>query len=260
MYHIICCGMDDKFCEMTREELRRGDSSGGKHRIICCQSLQCLTEIWREEKECHLLFLHVGDGEGLLDALEDFRHHFPNAVLVLCSRYYPPTAEMIRYHPYRYLMLSRPACVLAEEVAEILFHMQESASCPYLLGRYYHNFIRIRPDDIIYIEKDKHGCLIHAREELRRPPFDRKIMTREKLCDLYSMLCSHGFAWPHDSYLINLKYLTHIYGNCEITLADETVLSISRSKSREFMEKVLRYEALISEIFIKNEGKSSYSS
>lgn len=260
LYHIVFCGINDAFYHMTMDEIRHVNRSGAEVRVVRCQAMQCLTDVWREMEECHLLFLHVGDGTGLLHVLEDFRRHFPHAVLTLCSQGCPPTAEMIRYHPYRYLILSRPAPVLAEEVQEILSHMRESAGCPYLLGRYYHNFIRVRPDDIIYIEKEKHGCRIHAKEEVQRPPFDRKIVAREKLGDLYSMLCRHGFAWPHDSYLINLKYLSHIYGSSEIVLADGTVLSISRSKSGEFMEKMLRYEEKISEILIKKEGKSSHFS
>jgi two-component system response regulator LytT len=56
----------------------------------------------------------------------------------------------------------------------------------------------------------------------------------EKLEKIYEKLKDHGFGYPHDSYIINLKYLVYCTSKI-LKLKDvENTFQIARSKVSEF--------------------------
>ena len=62
-----------------------------------------------------------------------------------------------------------------------------------------------------------------------------EIRITNKLNSLYEVLRPHGFGYPHDSYIINFKYLASCKKE-ELRLQGfpDTVFKITRSKSVEF--------------------------
>lgn len=50
----------------------------------------------------------------------------------------------------------------------------------------------------------------------------------------------HNFAYAHNSYVVNLKYVAKVEGNL-LVLMDGTALTISRSRKEEFHKAFARY-------------------
>ena len=67
-----------------------------------------------------------------------------------------------------------------------------------------------------------------------------RIVSREKLKDLYETLKEHDFIHAHNSYIVNLKHVKRI-NKSELELSDGTVLSISRSKEKECRERAAQW-------------------
>ena len=119
--------------------------------------------------------------------------------------------------------------------------MMKKESEPYVWGQYYRDVIRVRAEDVFYIENVKHGSMIYARREYMTPPFENGIMSKEKLGSLFQRLKRYGFACPHNSYLVNLQYVEKVRKGTELVLADGTSLSISRSKAKVFLQQLSEY-------------------
>lgn len=48
------------------------------------------------------------------------------------------------------------------------------------------------------------------------------------------------FAYAHNSYLVNLQHVTYL-NTTELTLSDNSMLTISRSRQKEFQAMFFRY-------------------
>lgn len=83
--------------------------------------------------------------------------------------------------------------------------------------------------------------MVYARRKYMIPPFENGIMSKEKLGSLYKRLKNYGFAYPHNSYLVNLQYVERVRGGTEVVLSDGTSLSISRSKAKVFFQQLSEY-------------------
>lgn len=84
---------------------------------------------------------------------------------------------------------------------------------------------------ILYIETRRKKLVVHTRhgDEFCNGP----------LKDLEERLAPHGFACPHQSYLVNMSYVEHV-GAAEIVVAG-TTLPLSRYKRRMFMRQLTDY-------------------
>jgi len=100
----------------------------------------------------------------------------------------------------------------------------------------------LKPDDIVYIEKYRRGIRIHVSPAAKRRYHTGGLEDKEpeiriggKLSAYYDVLKPYGFGYPHDSYVINFKYLMSCYKD-EIRLHGfpNMVFKIARSKMNEF--------------------------
>ena len=69
--------------------------------------------------------------------------------------------------------------------------------------------------------------------------FEKNISCKMNLDEMYEMLKDYGFEYAHNSYLVNLKYVTR-KTTTELELIDGTHLSISRSKENSFTDALVR--------------------
>lgn len=58
-------------------------------------------------------------------------------------------------------------------------------------------------DDIMYIESEKHNAIIHLADH-------SKIITVDKLCELQKRINEKRFLHCHQSYLVNMDYITDV--------------------------------------------------
>ena len=69
-----------------------------------------------------------------------------------------------------------------------------------------------------------------------------KLPEHAKVDELYDRLKAYGFAYAHNSYIVNLRYVKRISAT-ELELQDNVILSISRSKEKNFRADFAKYLA-----------------
>ena len=112
--------------------------------------------------------------------------------------------------------------------------MLENNPAPIVVRKNHKSFVRLYPNDILYIENWKHGSVIHIKKDRIDYPFENKLTTKLKLAELYRELKEYGFEFAHNSYIVNLKYVIKMVSKGVIKLIDGTELNVSRSKLETF--------------------------
>lgn len=188
-----------------------------------------------------ILFLNVQmpDTDSCALAME-LRRKYPSALLILCSDLLFPDPQLLKARPYRYLTMQYPDHQIEKELEEVLAHLAHIKEYPSVWGCYEKTQYRLAPDDILYISKAKHGSIIHLFSGSFSFSIAREMSDRVHLQDLYARLCHYEFAYAHNSYIVNLKYVIKC-SRTELQLADGHILTISRSKKKEFQEHFYQY-------------------
>lgn len=123
----------------------------------------------------------------------------------------------------------------------VLTEMEPIREERYLIGQYYRNVVRVVAGDVFYIERVKHGSLVYAKEKWMQPPFQKGIPARERLDSMQDRLADFDFACPHNSYLVNLRYVERVNKGAELVLTNGVILPIARSKARGFLQELTEY-------------------
>lgn len=98
-----------------------------------------------------------------------------------------------------------------------------------------HQIARLRCSDIVYVEAKFKGVYIYTKNGNYR--------VKEPIKQLRSILSGSCFAVPHNSYIVNLNYITD-FKRDEITLADPYAnikISIATRKQAEFKRRFLDF-------------------
>lgn len=168
----------------------------------------------------------------------------PNVVLVFYTGYAEPSPKTFEVQPFRYIMKNMKEQQMSSYIDDALRYMIEKNSHPLLLANVNRERVIIKADHIIYIEKYKKGTraqiakYAYATYGLERNWQGRypDIRLVDKLETLYKTLKRHGFGCPHDSYVVNLNYITACTAK-SLRLAEiEGEFQITRSKAKEFNE------------------------
>jgi len=86
--------------------------------------------------------------------------------------------------------------------------------------------------DISYIETYNRNLLIHTGQQ--------NVVCYWKMKDMEDKVASYGFARNHSSFIVNLFYVENIEKN-DVKLSTGERLPISKTKKKEFMEKLAEY-------------------
>ena len=211
-------------CEKYRETVRFHQYSSGKELLAAM-----------ELARFSLIFLDIQmqgmDGER---TAEEIRKMDDSVVLVFYTGFAEPTPHSFEVQPYR-----RSRFLPAETVLD---RMAELDLGPVFEARFDGGRLFLKPDDIVYIEKYRRGIRIHVSPAAKRRYHTGGLEDKEpeiriggKLSAYYDVLKPYGFGYPHDSYVINFKYLMSCYKD-EIRLHGfpNMVFKIARSKMNEF--------------------------
>lgn len=239
MYYIAICDDDLNFIAYIKKMIIKTGIEKVKVKFYEYSSGEELVANLEHMLRCDLLLLDMKmkqlDGN---ETAKQFRRIYPTAILVFCSGYYLPTIRCFEVRPFRYLLKNFTNKQLLIEMKTIVKEMIAHVSEPFIIGSYYHNIIRLKPSDILYIEIAKRGSRIHIYPDLLEHDFEQKIIAKEKVADLYEQLKAFGFAYAHNSYIVNLKYIVKLTPT-ELQLQDGTVLSVSRSKTKRLKQEFI---------------------
>lgn len=239
MYNIVICDDDNDYISYIKTIIIESGMSKNDVSFYEFASGEDFLEKIHEIEYCDLIVLDMQmknlNGH---ETAAMFRKRFPKTTLVFCSGVCKPTDESFKVTPFRYLFKSYSKEKMIGEMQSIIKEMRSKKEVPYITGSYYYNTIRLEPDDILYIENYRFGSVIHIYEEKTDYQFEEseKITTKKKLNELYEILHVYGFEYPHTSYIVNMKYIVKMPSNGELKLKDGTMLTISRSKLKEFRE------------------------
>lgn len=230
MFKIAICDDDRNYWRVVKETVSRYSSN---IKGIAFYEYSSGEELLADTHQIHnLLFLDIQmaemDGN---EAAKEFRAANKSAVLVFCTNYQEPTTESFKVQPYRYIMKDFSDRMLTEEMPDILNEMMARSEILYLTITEDGKVSRIPIDQILYVSMAKRGAVIHKYSNAP----DKETSCRETVGELYGQLSEMGFAYAHNSYIVNMANIIHI-SKTVITLKDNTELNISRSRKVQFDE------------------------
>lgn len=240
MYYIAICDDDWHFADYIEKLLiRRSVVNDGQAKFYKFTSGEEFVKSFNKDIPFDLLVLdmQMEKMDGDVTARE-FRKKYPHAVLVFCSGVCHPTVKSFEVNAYRYLMKSYNSDRLAVELKIVFEEVQRRKHIPRILLSYRNETMIASQEDILYVSIRKHGTTVYLYDRIKQT-------TKEQVCnkDLTAFsqeLDSFGFAYAHNSYIINLSHVVGYVDNA-VQMADGTVLSISRSREKQFKEALSSY-------------------
>lgn len=243
MFRIAICDDDREFIRYLKEKILAVMKPDDKIDFWEFHSGEELLRGLYGRKECDILFLDVQlprmDG---YTVAKKFREKYNAAVLIFCSGVTFPTPESFKVTPYRYLLKQYSARQMEKELQEIAAYLIKKKEQPYIWGCFEKTRYRLSLDDILYLSIAKRGCTVHLLPNSVSARLSGEMMCQEKLADLYAVIKDYGFAYAHNSYVVNLKYVTK-RSMTELELTDGSILNISRSRGKNFEAEFVRYLA-----------------
>ncbi|MCM1494490.1 MAG: LytTR family DNA-binding domain-containing protein [Bacteroides sp.] len=234
MYYIAICDDDIHFIDYMKNLLLEAGISKNSCMYFEFQSGKDFIHAFDNIPRIDLLILDIQMPE--LDGNEiakQFRYHFPDSVLVFCSGVYQPTVKSFEPNPFRYLLKEYTSSQLLKELKIILREVDAKKVEPSILGSWYHYSVSFKPVDILYISNERNGrSRLHINPKSKYFSEGQKITSKEKVNTLYQLLKDYGFAYAHNSYIVNMRYIKWT-APTELELTDGTLLSIARSKEKE---------------------------
>lgn len=225
MYYIGICDDDQAFIKYIKRLF-----SEKHHEIAFLEYLsgEELIHDIQERTVYDLLILDVQmpgmDGN---ETAKEFRKQFPNTLLIFCSGVFMPTVKSFETTPYRYWLKEYTEEYMKQEIEEVLCKMKTSRVLPYIMGRKENLIAKLSLDQIYYISIAKRGTVLHCGNTAGQ------YTSRKRLADFYEQLGEFGFAYAHNSYIVNLKHVA-VVGAKELEFVNGEKLTISRARAKEF--------------------------
>lgn len=240
MYDVAICDDEVRDREFLKNDICENKKYEGSLRIHEYDSAKTLLEDM-ERINFSIIFMDVQmaemDGE---QAAEEIRKLDDTVVLVFVTGYAEPTIHSIEVQPYRFIKKNMPDADRKKYIDDSLKKMENMAQMPGIWAKLEQKRINLRPDDIVYMEKNKKFIKVHLSPAAKRrhhvlSEVENDIRIYDRLENLYNILKSYGFGYPHSSYIINFKYIMSCRGE-EIKLEGfpDIIFRVSRGKAPEF--------------------------
>ena len=110
-------------------------------------------------------------------------------------------------------------------------------------GTYMRKKIYFRLDDIVYITHYQTGSILHLCREKEKKYGEGKIIVPYNFQQLLELLDSADFSVSHNSYIVNMRYVSSISPTKEYFIADGRELPMSRGKKKKFLKDMIAYMA-----------------
>lgn len=244
MYYIAICDDDINFIRYMRRLLLRSGLDKDDTKICEFSSGEELVAMLGSMEQIDLLVLDMQMKE--LDGnatARRFRQLYPSSVIVFCSGVCQPTVESFETSPFRYLLKEYTEERMMSELETIVLEVKKRKGEPEIIGTWNHNFINLRPEEILYIAIARNGCNVFVHPDSQKYGFEKQVTCRKKLTELYDDLRGYGFEYAHNSYIVNMNYIKR-KTPYELEMTDGTILTISRSKERQLRSAFARYKGL----------------
>ena len=242
MYNIVICDDDETYIHYLKYKILESGISGDTLQFYEYHSGEEMME--HLDISCDLAIVDmqmaVMDGH---DTAKIIRERNKAATIVFCSGICQPTTESFRVQPFAYLMKTFSDEKMCAELKVILEEMYSKKTVSMIRGRYHDEWFEVSVNDISHISITKRGCHLWLSDNGNDTSVRNPLFVAEKLNSLYNKLYQYGFAYAHNSYIVNLRYVRSIRQELLI-LSDGTQLNIARSKSKDFRIKFVKFVSM----------------
>ena len=182
-----------------------------------------------------VLFLDINlpDVNGIFLA-KHMRPFLRDSLLIFVTSQDDAVYDSFAASPFRFLRKSRLDAELPQIVRDVLKELEKTAPAGILL-QYRQAQISVNPLKVIYIESNLKSQTIHMT--------DSALEVNYRLKELEPLFAPFGFVKPHNSYLVNYRFIASIRKN-DLILDNGQSLPISKHRLAELKKA---YLTLISE-------------
>lgn len=236
MYKIVICDDDKNFISELKQIIKECNKKERELTLIEFSKGKDLLE--RLPFDSDVLFLNIqledADGNEIAIRLKEIGYR---GLLVQCSGVYMPTPETVKISPYRYLLKQAGREAMKKEIIEIFQEMDWRRACFTLTASYQREKVIVRTMDIVFFTHHKKGSVLHLNKQRAKQYTRAPLITPYNFKSLLEMLGAIGFVCPHNSYIVNLHYVSAFNPTKEFLELDGQMMSVSRSKITQFTKE-----------------------
>ncbi len=168
-----------------------------------------------------VIFLDINfpDVNGIFLA-KHIRPFISESLLIFVSSQDDAVYNSLAASPFRFLRKSRLAEELPQVVKDVSRALKKRATNGILL-EYRQSQISVHPSKVIYIESNRKNQVICMT--------DRTLEVNYRMKELEPLFLPYGFVKPHNSYLVNYRYIASI-GKNELSLDNGQMIPISKHR------------------------------
>ncbi len=242
MYEIAICDDDMKYIGELEEMLLECNAGKRKVRFWEYTSGEELLAGRIDDMDAIFLDIQMEEMNGNEISVE-LKERGYQGILVQCSGIFMPTPETIKISPYRYLLKQSAKNETLKELLEIFDELDRRKICSEIEGSYQREKMKFRVADIVYITHHANGnSILHLKKSVEKKFEKGNIIVAYNFDELLEMLESADFVLPHNSHIVNMRFISSINKN-GFLVADGKSLSISRGMRDKFLEKWFAYGA-----------------
>ena len=153
------------------------------------------------------------------------------ALLIFVSSQEDAVFESFSASPFRFLRKSKIEEEMPQLARDILLALQKKSSESIVL-KYRQSYLRLNPYRVLYLESKGKAQTIHLS--------DRIIEVNYRLKELEEMFRPFGFLKPHNSYLVNYRFISSIR-QMDIYMDNGERLPVSKHRLKEVKQLYLAY-------------------
>ncbi len=191
------------------------------------------TNILDSEENFDIVFLDIelGDMSGI-EIAEILKEKNPNCIIIVVTSYTDYLDAAMDLHVMRFLKKPVEQKRVYSALEKALQEMNENLI---MLSTKDNQIIRVRSRDIIYVEANLKAVTVCTNK--------KTYTVKESLKKIKTMLTASIFAVPHNSFIVNMNYISN-FKREEITLdipTGEVKIQISNRKQPEFKRRFLEF-------------------
>ena len=241
MYKVAICDDDKNYISELTQIILECNAKKNEIQILEFHSGEQLLKGLPDDIDVIFLDIQMAGMNGNETAVQ-LKERGYHGILVQCSGIFMPTPDTVKIAPFRYLLKQDSREKTLKEMEEILAQMIKKRQCYEMDAYYLRKKVVIHVSDIVYItQQPKRKSVLHLCQE-RAGEFDKgNVIVPYDFEQLSEILKDADFAIPHNSYMVNLSYVSGFDWDKNILIVDGETLTVSRAQRNDFRWKFTKY-------------------
>lgn len=241
MYKVAICDDDKNYISELTQIILECNAKKNEIQILEFHSGEQLLKGLLDDIDVIFLDIQMAGMNGNETAVR-LKERGYHGILVQCSGIFMPTPDTVKIAPFRYLLKQDSREKTLKEMEEILAQMIKKRQCYEMDAYYLRKKVVIHVSDIVYItHHPKRKSVLHLCHE-RAGEFDKgNVIVPYDFEQLSEILKDADFAIPHNSYMVNLSYVSGFDWDKNVLIVDGETLTVSRAQRNDFRWKFTKY-------------------